>query len=372
MTLAAGPETVDEIVAAAAALIDAPLTNPVDLGGTARTTVLRCTTPDGSVIVKAYRPQSDALAAFTHESAALRLGAGPELVGIDPSARVIVMADLGTAPSLADVLVGEDQTAASNALIGWAIALGGLAADTIDRREEFETLRKHYDTGRPGILDIRWLTEELTALPDAIAAVGVKPPAGFAAEIATLLDDRYPALSPGDACPDNNLITADGIRLIDFEGAGYRPVFLDAAYLRVPFPTCWCVFRLPAGLAKRAEESYRAEVARAYPDLADDSLWEPAVRGASIAWLLWTTAVLPSIAEEDARRGPPDRLSPTWRQLLRHRWQALAAVDEYPAIGETARKLLSATDSWDAPPLPAYPAFVSGWSDRSSLRKERH
>lgn len=153
MTLAACPETVDEIVAAAAALIDAPLTNPVDPGGTARTTVLRCTTPDGSVIVKAYKPQSDALAAFTHESAALRLGAGPELDGIDPSARVIVMADLGTAPSLADmlvdVLVDEDQTAASNALIGWAIALGKLAADTIDRREEFETLRKRYDTGRP-------------------------------------------------------------------------------------------------------------------------------------------------------------------------------------------------------------------------------
>jgi hypothetical protein len=81
--------------------------------------------------------------------------------------------------------------------------------------------------------------------------------------------------SPGDICPDNNLLTPDGLRMLDFEGASFHSVFDDAAYARMPFATCWFVYALPDGLAAEIEELYRAEVVRVFPDLADDRIWRP-------------------------------------------------------------------------------------------------
>jgi hypothetical protein len=52
-------------------------------------------------------------------------------------------------------------------------------------------------------------------------------------------DDRCWALTPGDTCPDNNVLADAGVVLFDFEGAAIRHVAWDAAYLRVPWPRCW-------------------------------------------------------------------------------------------------------------------------------------
>ena len=54
------------------------------------------------------------------------------------------------------------------------------------------------------------------------------------------------AFTPGDTCPDNDVQVADGLVLIDFEDAQWRHVVWDVAYLTVPFPSCWCSWRLPA------------------------------------------------------------------------------------------------------------------------------
>ena len=72
--------------------------------------------------------------------------------------------------------------------------------------------------------------------------MGVQAAEGFEVEVSGLMATEFLAFSPGDTCPGNALVTDGGIRLLDFEGASFRPVFLDAAYFRVPFPTCWCMF----------------------------------------------------------------------------------------------------------------------------------
>jgi hypothetical protein len=349
----------DKIVQVASAALGDTLSSPVDLGGTDRSIVLRCRSSNGSVVVKAYRDSPDAVVTYTNEAAGLTFGGGPELLAIDQPERVLVMADLGTAPTLADLLLGADFDAACDGLITWAVALGRLAADTADRRDEFDLIRSRFDTGEPEILGVDWLAESFEYLPEAVAAVDVKTATGFDDELASLLDNRYYAFSPGDTCPDNNLMTDRGMRLLDFEGAGFRPVFLDAAYCRVPFPTCWCVFRLPPTLATAAEEAYRAEIVRAYPDLADDARWHRGVLGATVAWALLNTTMLPEAVKKDWRRGSPSRPSPTWRQLLRHRWETLSTIAELPAIAETARRLTAATDKWGTPALPGYPAFAA-------------
>jgi hypothetical protein len=102
----------------------------------------------------------------------------------------------------------------------------------------------------------------------------------------------YQVFSPGDICPDNNLVTDAGIRFVDFESAGFQSVFLDAAYLRMPFSTCWCVLRMPPGLAAEGESAYRREVVKAFPDLASDAVWEAGVLRGSAAWTIHAMSYL--------------------------------------------------------------------------------
>src|SRR5271166_40016 len=118
------------------------------------------------------------------------------------------------------------------------------------------------------------LGDRILAAAGAVAQVGVTPAAGLGGELAEIaaVVDRATVFSPGDICPDNNMLTADGIRFLDFESAGYHSAFLDAAYIRMPFSTCWCVFRLPAELAAAAEAAYRSAVCTVRPALADDQI----------------------------------------------------------------------------------------------------
>jgi len=154
---------VDALLAAAAAAFGSPLTDPIDLGGSTYSTVLRCRNPvRGTVIVKSYPQTADGAQGFAAEAAGLALtsdaNVGPGLLAVDQAARLIVMTDLGDSPSLADLLLGGSAAQAEDALLSWA-----------------------------------------------------------------------------------------------FESAEIHSVFLDAAYLRMPFTSCWCVFRLPAELAAAAE-----------------------------------------------------------------------------------------------------------------------
>jgi aminoglycoside/choline kinase family phosphotransferase len=109
-----------DVLDTAGALLGTTLSDPVDLGGGARCTVLRCRAGDGNtVVVKAFADRPDALACFTAEAAGLRLtGHGPRLLASDVDTAVLVLADLGTAPSLADVLLGTSPAEARSARLG--------------------------------------------------------------------------------------------------------------------------------------------------------------------------------------------------------------------------------------------------------------
>ncbi|MFJ9611600.1 hypothetical protein ACIRS1_35230 [Kitasatospora sp. NPDC101176] len=353
----------DSIVRAAAELLDTGLSAPVDLGGSRRSTVLRCRTASGgSVIVKAYTEGPEARRCFAAEAAGLSFGlAGPELLGADPKAPLLVMADLGDAPTLADVLLGSDRKAAEDGLVAWARELGRLAAKSAHRRDEFRKSWARYGTGTTSWDDEPWIARDAAALPALLDAAGVEVPAGLGAELArigTAGGEEYPAFTPGDTCPDNNLLTPRGLRLIDFEAACYQSVFLTAAYCRMPFSTCWCVFTLPPETARKAEEAYRAEVVPVYPALAEDTVWRAGMRQAVVLWTVNATVRLLPRTVEDGPMHRTRRPVATRRQVLRNRWQVASTVDGFPAFARTVRNLLDkAAREWTVAPLPRYPAF---------------
>ncbi|MFE3454943.1 hypothetical protein ACFXJ8_39075 [Nonomuraea sp. NPDC059194] len=348
------------ILRAAGDLLNTELFDPVDLGGSTRSTVLRCRTAAGeSVIVKSF---SD-LRSFTSEAAGLSLQlAGPALLGVDASVPLLVMADLGSAPTLADVLLGDDPKAAADGLLAWAQGLGRLAAASVPRRADLARLRARYDKGAGSWEDEPWIERNAASLLALLTEAGIAPPEGLAEELAEVgkaIETEFPAFTPGDTCPDNNLLTREGLRLIDFEGACFQSVFLTAAYCRMPFSTCWCVFRLPTGLAEEIENAFRAEVVTAYPALADVGVWQAGMQWAIAVWTVdVTAALLPRAMKEDGPLHRTRRPVPTRRQLLRHRWEMASTLDGVPALAETMRPLLrEVAAGWEVPPLPGYPAF---------------
>ncbi|WP_234432578.1 hypothetical protein [Streptomyces sp. MUSC 125] len=227
-----------------------------------------------------------------------------------------------------------------------------------------------YDKGLQSWGDEPWIAQNTAALLALLDGAGMAAPPGLMEEltrIGTAGGEQDPALTAGGTCPDNNLLTSEGLRLIDVEAACYQSVFLTAAYCRMPFSSCWCVFTLPAETAAEIEHAYRAEVAAVYPALAEDEVWQAGVRQATAVWTVDATArLLPrSVVDKPLHR--TRRPVPTRRQVLRHRWELASMLEEFPALAETMRLLLrQVAGDWEAAPLPAYPAFGNQGAIRSS------
>jgi hypothetical protein len=360
------------LVRAASAALGTRLSDPDILAGSQRSAVLRCRSAGGgTVVIKSYPGDEEGAEGFTAEAAGLQFttgeGVGPDLLAIDHQARLIVMTDLGDAPSLAASLLGSSPVRAQAALLDWARACGELAVRTAGRSQEFAVLLAGHRAGA-GVAGpaSHWLERRIWRIPGLLDELSVAAPARLAADLADVAalaqPGEYDVFSPGDICPDNNLITAGGFRFIDFESAEFHRVFLDAAYLRMPFSSCWCVFRLPAELTIAAERCYRTAVSGVFPGLADDQVWLAGTRRAAAAWTLHAlTYLLGRSVRADGSMNPRVSQAPTARQVLRYRWQQLQSelegTGELPAISVLMRQLLTSTESWQTPALPLYPAF---------------
>jgi len=344
---------------------------PEELSGSGRSMVVRCAVSGGRrghVVVKAYRDRP----AFPNEAAGLGVAAAgrvPELLAVDDAWPLIVMSDLGTGPTLGRRLLGADAEATTNTLRSWADGLGALAVAAHGREGEFFSARRSLahgaaeDPTEPAAV-------RLPRLADVLRQAGVPAAPGLAAELTELArlkdDGPCPVFSPGDTCPDNAVVGSGGqVRFLDLESCGYTSAFLVGAYLRMPFATCWCVFRLPERVAGLAEQDYRRHLVRIHPELADDSRWR---RGTAAATALWTAGItvglLPAADQGDRPMHPTVRPVPTARQLLRYRWERLLDVlepgDELPAIRHTGELLLGElADRWGpGEAVPHYPAFT--------------
>ncbi|MBL0888544.1 hypothetical protein [Myceligenerans indicum] len=347
-----------------------PLTDPVDLGGSRRSTVLRCRTEDGgTVVVKHFHAPGSQ---FTRESAGLTLlERTPRLLAADPEHQVIVMSDLGEdPPTLADLLLGPDREAAWTGARSWAHDLGTMVGES---RPVADEARRRIDASRPGgpahwdaAADLRHGLARLAALaPDGTDADVIE---AELAGVTTLLDPGQAAVVwPTDTCPDNAVLAPGpaGSRerwwFLDLEGTDVGHPALAAAYTLLPFATCWCVFEPPAGLTDELLAAFTAGLAEHAPQVVASPAWERQVRLACAAYVVLVTGWLLDGAL-DARPlvGPAGR-SPSYRQLVasRWRWGAVNLRADFPAL---ARALAEAHRwSWDAwgadAELGGYPAF---------------
>lgn len=348
--------------------------NVIDDGGTdlPTTVIVKASVGEGE---SAYDPANDTVGStawrFFNEWAGSRFLHGIEttpplcagLIAGDTAAGIVVLEDLGRVSSLADAVRGDDPERATIALRRYADALGRTHAATVGRAAEFAELRRAIggrETEREGE-GVRWLRENVGPFRELCAALNVPIAPGFDDEIERIRHsmDEPPAelmaFSPCDTCPDNHHQNDvdGGVRFFDFEFAGFRHALLDAAYLNLPFPTCWCVSRFPAALLPELLAVYRAR----FP--VPDAVFYPELVRASAYWTLSTVSWgWKGWMEKDDDWGP---VSVRQRHVFRleNHIELAERHAVLPALTQTARGLLATLrDRWETlAPMPLYPAF---------------
>jgi len=367
---------------AVAALLPGVRIDPVEwLRQTQRSEVLRvrAVRPGRSepemLIVKLF---PDASEGWVRESAALAAApAGapvPRLVAAGASPPVVVMTDAGTGRSVADVLLGGDAAEAGAAVERLAAALAMLHVSTQGVRDAFGAELAARSGGTvPASAMPGFVTGAVTALAAFCDQLGVRVPGGALAALAGL-PDRLGATGPAaltlaDACPDNNVRVGDGYVLIDFEEAEWRHVAWDVAYLTVPWPSCWCSFRLPAHVTRQALARYRAAIAGSVPYVAtpafdhDVALATTGWAFVSVSWFLGK-ALAGDRPLDDTVAGLPTR-----RAVILHRLDDAQNATALPALAEFAARLRAElVRRWGEVALERAPAFRPA----SGARRQSH
>jgi hypothetical protein len=357
------------LTAAASAAGLSPLRFERQLGGSDRSQVCRVADADGTTyVVKQYLSRGGGT--YAREPAALEAlagtGVGPRLLGSSHDPDLVVLADLGSHPTVADALLGRDPDAASAAVDGWVDAIVALHLASDD--DVLDGYGRRLGNRAPDIETHR-IPHALSTTADDLASLGERlgvAPGRDVLDAMTGLADRLtpsqPVLTAADACPDNNLLTPDGVVLLDYEFAEIRHPAWDVAYLRVPWPTCWCAWRLPDAVAEAAVARYRAAVAPRLPYVGSDA-FRADLDLATLGWcLMASTWRIEAVLEED--QGPSPGLDgPTLRPVVLHRlWLAsrLPAPAELAPLAAYARTLFDELSRlWGEPTLVLAPAFRS-------------
>src|SRR6476661_2624345 len=168
-------DPVSEVVAAAEKLLTrrtgAPVTlvDPVDLGGSGRSIVLRVRVAENpfslprTLVIKQVREESgvsgaravdpddltgDSRSAFLREAVSYQFATalatdsrpGAELLASALDARLLVLSDLGDATPISALLEHSDSDTVTNTLMAMAQALGRMHAATVGREEDFTAL----------------------------------------------------------------------------------------------------------------------------------------------------------------------------------------------------------------------------------------
>ncbi|MET9607828.1 aminoglycoside phosphotransferase family protein [Streptomyces sp. NPDC006512] len=283
------------------------------LGSSPRSRVWRVELPRTTAVVKQIVDGPDADGRYAREVTALRLAARvrppvvPALLAADPGERVLVLEHL------------DHRRPAGDWTVGYAAALARLHAAAGPQDAGALPRWKGPDRG-----DVH----SFLALAEALR-VPVAP--GVAGELDDLVERLGQAsghaLLHGDPCPGNDLHTPEGIRFVDFEQASLGSGVMELAYLRIGFPTCWCVTAASEPLLERAERAYRT----AWRDATGAELRD-GLADACTGWLLRGDALV-----ERARRESTDHLAriphrdwkwgtATARQRLLHRLGAVSRI----------------------------------------------
>ncbi len=224
----------------------------------------------------------------------LRCELTPGVLGGGADAGFLITNDFGDAPSLLDVLLGNDPVAAERSVLAFARAFARLHTRTLSLITP-PTEPRMVTTNAPTV------EESWQEVREAVAQIGLPGPDDavhndVATVVRTLANPgAFRVLSSGDPSVVNCKVTDAGVRFFDFEEASLRHVFCDIVLLHYFYPTGGPAWLLPAELAARMERQYRSEWARSGAAPLTDSEHNTGVAVAATAWTVLRLARLQGV-----------------------------------------------------------------------------
>jgi hypothetical protein len=292
------------------------------------------------------------------------IGLGPKAIAGDIERGFLLIEDLGKGESLADRLQGTDAQAAEDALLAYARSLGIMARATHGKLCEWQMLRRNKGGTSAGCIpEAEGWYKNVAIFLRICNALGIPTAPTVTDEIKRIGDvlenpGDYLVFTPSDCCPDNHFLRGDRVVFFDNEGAGMRHALLDLAYVVVPFPSCWCVNRLPEGMPEKLIAAYKSEY-------AGDENFNKYLLYMVACWTIGTLTlqdhepfIFEKILETDGDWGIS-----TVRQRHPLRLENFLAFpsanEELPGLTQIATALLATLKKrWaDVPSMPLYPAF---------------
>ncbi|WP_163997789.1 phosphotransferase [Pyxidicoccus caerfyrddinensis] len=289
----------------------------------------------------------------------LNLTTAPGLIAGDVATRLFLLEDLGTGPSLEDLLNGNDPRAATSGLLAVARLTGQMHARTLGVQADFDLIR-HTLSPRPSrarIDNARYLLDHEDRLSRWVRATGAVEAPGTHEDLEVLareLADPGPflAMTHGDMAPGNTIFTPNGARLLDFEYCGMRHALYDCLMWLLVVP-------LPDELITRAELSYRIACSQSCDAAQVDTSWMRARAIVAAARTVNLFQWIPPKALEQDREWAPgfSERAALLRHLARCR-TVLEPQNPVPALSRTLASLESRLkERWSETPAFVWPAF---------------
>lgn len=304
--------SIEEIIALAERLLskrfggEQRLEPVAELGGSGPALVIRAKLapsgflPDRTVVVKYVPITDDELddAAMVREVVAYQfttsLGEearpGPVLLAHDFDHRVLVITDIGDGDTLEELLERADAERRIALMRELGQALGRMHAATVDREQDFETLRLHMARRHPEAAAVNAVRASAHGFSiqrglELLAEAGLPAPdevAALAEEAGRMMRGGNRAFTPFDLSPDN-IVVAERAQFLDYEWAGFRDWLIDVASVVAGFPQAVAVSPISEAEAEAFIEAWSWEV---------DGLHGPERPGEDRFWQRLATALL--------------------------------------------------------------------------------
>lgn len=298
----------------------------------------------------------------------------------DKKYRFILIEDLGALHiSLVDSLTRPGRNKAMFALGRLMKALGSFHAASAGHTQWYKTILEKIH-GHEQCDDLTETQERLiTQLRSTHEKLNLPLEEECINEAKNLIADLYihgpfTVLTHGDICPDNvfDHEEKDELQLIDFEWAFVRNALLDATYLRMSMPTCWCAKAIPKDIIDSVELIYREELSRTIPAAKEEAIYQKAYTHACGFWILQQTLHYIDLTLENDKVGPSGPVPENSRWKSEENWVRPRVLSRLQAFIEVANAngllphltLMAKTvlqelqKHWpNAKPLAFYPAF---------------
>jgi hypothetical protein len=271
---------------------------------------------------------------------------GPRFLAGNVPARLFVLEDLGSGPTLETLLRGGDARAAAGGLLDTARLTGQLHTRTLGAQAEYELVRQALPPRpeRVRVENARFLLEHAERLTRWLAALELEAAPGTHGELEALartLADPGPFLA----------FTHGGPRLLDFEYAGMRHALYDALLWLVSVP-------LPDELVARMDIAYRITLSSHCEAAQVDSAWVRARLTVALARTVNLFQWLhPRLLQEDSAWAPGFTARAALLHHLARCRALLAPADGFPGLARTLETVEARLrERWTVPPF-VWPAL---------------